>query len=134
VGEIISSEGVLNIHNRWTAGPQKITLKKFYLELLLKQIELLLENNSTDFKDVPIIISGMASSSIGIEEQPYANIPFALDGKNAVLKFMKKIISYATTSTKHTSTFKGTSINPFSARRLHPKKASFLFFSNRIEF
>ena len=90
VGEINSSEGVLNIHNRWTAGSQKITLKKFYLELLLKQIELLLENNSTDFKDVPIIISGMASSSIGIEEQPYANIPFALDGKNAVLKFMEK--------------------------------------------
>ena len=90
VGEIISSEGVLTIHNRWTAGSQKITLKKFYLELLLKQIELLLESNSTDFKDVPIIISGMASSSIGIEEQPYANIPFALDGKNAVLKFMEK--------------------------------------------
>ena len=90
VGEIISSEGVLNIHNRWAADSQKITLKKFYLELLLKQIELLLENNSTDFKDVPIIISGMASSSIGIEELPYANIPFALDGKNAVLKFMEK--------------------------------------------
>lgn len=90
VGEIISSEGVLNIHNRWTADSQKITLKKFYLELLLKQIELLLKKNSKDFKDVPVIISGMASSSIGIEELPYANIPFALDGKNAVLKFMKK--------------------------------------------
>ena len=90
VGEIISSEGVLNIHNRWAADSQKITLKKFYLELLLKQIELLLKKNSTDFKDVPVIISGMASSSIGIEEQPYANIPFALDGKNAVLKFMEK--------------------------------------------
>ena len=49
VGEIISPEGVLNIHNRWTADSQKITLKKFYLQLLLKQIELLLENNSTDF-------------------------------------------------------------------------------------
>ena len=90
VGEIISSEGVLNIHNRWAADSQKITLKKFYLELLLKQIELLLKKNSTDFKDVPVIISGMASSSIGIEELPYANIPFALDGKNAVLKFMEK--------------------------------------------
>ena len=30
-----------------------------------------------------------------------------------LLKFMKKIISYATARTKHTSTFKGTSINPF---------------------
>ena len=30
-----------------------------------------------------------------------------------LLKFMKKIISYLTTSTKHTSTFKGTSINLF---------------------
>ena len=90
VREITSPEGVLNIHNRWTADSQKITLKKFYLQLLLKQIELLLEDIAKDFKDVSIIISGMASSSIGIEEQPYANIPFALDGKNAVLKFMEK--------------------------------------------
>ncbi len=90
VKEIVSPDGAFSIYNRWTADSQKITLKKYYLQFLLPQIELLLKDTSKDFKDVPIIISGMASSSIGVEEQPYANIPFALDGKNAVLKFIEK--------------------------------------------
>jgi 2-dehydro-3-deoxygalactonokinase len=34
--------------------------------------------------NLPIVISGMASSSIGWKELPYARIPFALDGGNAV--------------------------------------------------
>ncbi len=34
--------------------------------------------------DWPVVISGMASSSIGWRELPYAGLPFALDGSNAV--------------------------------------------------
>ena len=34
--------------------------------------------------DLPILISGMASSSIGWKELPYARLPFALDGSGAV--------------------------------------------------
>jgi 2-dehydro-3-deoxygalactonokinase len=33
---------------------------------------------------LPILISGMASSSIGWKELPYARLPFALDGRHAV--------------------------------------------------
>lgn len=32
----------------------------------------------------PVIVSGMASSSIGWKELPYAKLPFALDGRDAV--------------------------------------------------
>lgn len=32
----------------------------------------------------PVIISGMASASIGWKELPYANLPFSLDGRDAV--------------------------------------------------
>ncbi len=35
-------------------------------------------------KSTPVIISGMASSTIGWKELPYAKIPFAFDGRNAV--------------------------------------------------
>lgn len=90
VRETISQNGVLSIHNHWTAGSKAISLKAFYLQSLLKQLEGLLDGLSEDCKDVPIIISGMASSSIGIEEQPYANLPFSLDGKSTVVKFMEK--------------------------------------------
>ncbi|HKX62714.1 MAG TPA: 2-dehydro-3-deoxygalactonokinase [Verrucomicrobiae bacterium] len=38
--------------------------------------------------ELPIFISGMASSSIGWKELPYARLPFALDGGNAVWEQM----------------------------------------------
>lgn len=34
--------------------------------------------------DLPIVISGMASSTIGWHELPYARLPFGLDGRDAV--------------------------------------------------
>jgi 2-dehydro-3-deoxygalactonokinase len=33
---------------------------------------------------LPVVISGMASSTIGWKELPYAKVPFAFDGRNAV--------------------------------------------------
>jgi len=35
-------------------------------------------------KSCPVLISGMASSSIGWKELPYAKLPFSLDGRDAV--------------------------------------------------
>ena len=34
--------------------------------------------------EIPILISGMASSSLGWKELPYAELPFALDGSDAI--------------------------------------------------
>jgi 2-dehydro-3-deoxygalactonokinase len=34
--------------------------------------------------EIPVIISGMASSTIGWKELPYATLPFAIDGSNAI--------------------------------------------------
>jgi len=33
---------------------------------------------------VPVVVSGMASSTIGWKELPYAKVPFAFDGRNAI--------------------------------------------------
>src|SRR5439155_22801466 len=35
-------------------------------------------------ESLPVVISGMASSSIGWKELPYAKLPFSLDGRDAV--------------------------------------------------
>ena len=37
-------------------------------------------------KDAPIVISGMASSSIGWKELPYAEVPFSLSGESLVVE------------------------------------------------
>jgi 2-dehydro-3-deoxygalactonokinase len=39
-----------------------------------------------DISQVPVIISGMASSSVGWRELPYATMPFPLDGSRAVVE------------------------------------------------
>lgn len=57
----------------------------FYLAYLEKQIALLKTRNDADTDGIPLVISGMASSSLGILELPYAELPFALSGENAVI-------------------------------------------------
>lgn len=39
--------------------------------------------------DLPVVISGMASSTIGWCELPYAHLPFALDGRDAVSRCLE---------------------------------------------
>lgn len=46
----------------------------------------LLRALNPDLKQVPLVISGMASSTIGWKELPYAKAPFALDGSGLLVK------------------------------------------------
>lgn len=39
--------------------------------------------------DLPVVISGMASSTIGWRELPYARVPFALDGRDAIWEILE---------------------------------------------
>jgi 2-dehydro-3-deoxygalactonokinase len=56
---------------------------------LRKQVDELIKDHSDDLKNIPIIISGMASSSMGIIELPYATLPFTLDGKDAIIELIE---------------------------------------------
>ena len=56
-----------------------------YIKNQLKKIEIF--NNS-----IPIIISGMASSSIGIEELPYVKIPISINANNLIIKYLPNSI------------------------------------------
>lgn len=60
--------------------------KSLFIDFLKNQINQLPIKN---LQNCPVIISGMASSSIGIMELPYANLPFRVNGENAVIKFLK---------------------------------------------
>jgi 2-dehydro-3-deoxygalactonokinase len=76
----------LGIASMFTAYQQAITDKTliaekridFYLSYLLSQIETL--SRQVSVTGVPVIISGMASSTIGMKELAYASLPFSLEG------------------------------------------------------
>jgi len=50
----------------------------FFQQFLLEKIQLLEQKAGSSFKFVPLIFSGMASSSIGLKELAYGELPFTL--------------------------------------------------------
>ncbi|UFH53400.1 2-dehydro-3-deoxygalactonokinase [Spirosoma sp. KNUC1025] len=88
VDEITSQEGVASTFTAWkkTGEPKGIARDQFFRQQLNQQIRRLSEKGSLRLEGVTIVISGMASSSIGMEEVPYARLPFPVDGSQASVK------------------------------------------------
>ncbi len=82
IGEVFSDNGVIHTFNSWKAGAadKGITRKQFFIDQLKKQKKSLSDQLSQSLDGITILISGMASSSIGMQELPYAQLPFAVDG------------------------------------------------------
>jgi len=88
IGEVSSTEGVSNTFNAWKMEEEKndITRDQFFRQQLNKQINILAYKLSINLDNISIVISGMASSSIGMEEVPYAMLPFPADGSGARIR------------------------------------------------
>jgi 2-dehydro-3-deoxygalactonokinase len=82
--ELISSFGVKALYSEWQqhGGDREF----IFLHFLKQQIEQLGVNIP---EDIEIVISGMASSNIGIRELPYASLPFNIDGKGLYVELIK---------------------------------------------
>lgn len=85
IGEVHSADGISNTFNAWKKeeGTDSMSRIRFYQRQLIKQIDQLSRKSSIGLDNIPIVISGMASSSIGLREVPYATLPFPVDGSNA---------------------------------------------------
>ncbi|GAB3998245.1 hypothetical protein GCM10028807_45410 [Spirosoma daeguense] len=88
LSEIRSQTGIADTFTGWkTAGEAKgISRDQFFRQQLKKQIDRLAEKVSISLINIPVVISGMASSSIGMEEIPYATLPFSIDGSQASVR------------------------------------------------
>lgn len=83
LGEIQLPLGIARTFDNWMAAGEGISRGRFYRRQLLEQIEVLAATVSISLTNVPVVLSGMASSSIGMELLPYAGLPFAVDGSQA---------------------------------------------------
>lgn len=75
-----NDQGVKKTHQLWEQSNQPREL--FYLQIVRTELSLI--SHLLD-GDEYILISGMASSSLGICNVPYANLPFSTGGEDAVL-------------------------------------------------
>jgi len=82
IREIREQAGVKGLYEEATRGGAKIEADraKVFARFLDTKLAALLEGENTPDHKLPLVISGMASSSVGWRELPYAKTPFPLDG------------------------------------------------------
>ncbi|WP_437231021.1 2-dehydro-3-deoxygalactonokinase [Planctomicrobium sp. SH661] len=72
-----SEEGIAGLSSQVAKCGESI-----FRDVLDRHVNSLVTKIDQDLNGVPVVISGMASSSIGWRELPYAPLPFALDGSS----------------------------------------------------
>ena len=87
MAEIRSGEGVASTFNQWQCLSQpQIPRFHFFFKKLESMISKLAAKAAADLSKLPIIVTGMASSSIGMEELPYAELPIVLTADKLIVR------------------------------------------------
>ena len=78
-----SKEGNARIFEDWSKTEKAVEDRfGFYLQVISKHIKALENQSLNSLVGIPLIISGMASSTIGMIELPYRHLPFSVDGSD----------------------------------------------------
>ena len=95
IGEESNHQGIAETYQQWKPGGKyEETRLIFYLDIIQKHIKAIEQKLNTFFTDVPVIISGMASSTIGMIELPYKQLPFCTDGSDVRVHIIEAANSF----------------------------------------
>lgn len=95
LAEILSRQGIAATYNSWKEQ-QNTERFSFYSNYILTQVARLEETFGNSLDDVPLVISGMASSAIGMKDLPYKQMPIALQPQ-----YLRVHVEAATTTFPH---------------------------------
>jgi len=82
LSEIKTDQGIAATCALWKNNKTGINAFLFYLGVISTNIETLEKQCINSLENIPIVISGMATSSIGMIELPYKELPFRTDGSD----------------------------------------------------
>lgn len=87
-----SDHGIALTYAKWyeTRKTDREERLLFYLDFIRQHIEKIESTHRLSLKGVPLILSGMASSSIGMVNLPYRQLPFAVDGSDAIAEYFEE--------------------------------------------
>jgi 2-dehydro-3-deoxygalactonokinase len=89
IAEIKNDHGILGTFKSWQQKGNATDRTLFYTAIIKNQVKLLGQKVDISLTGIPIILSGMASSSIGLVELPYKELPFNIDGSNLEVKVIE---------------------------------------------
>ena len=89
--EIKTPYGIAAAFDGWKqANKQEQNRMAFYQDYLFEQVKKIPVPSNHSVSNAPIILSGMASSSIGMMELPYKELRFRSDGSDLILHTVKE--------------------------------------------
>ncbi len=81
LGQIVSLTGIRAVFDSWNAdNVDGLSRQSFFVRHLKTQVALLAGEIEMPLDGLPLVISGMASSSVGMYELPYGGLPLDLKG------------------------------------------------------
>ena len=87
LARVSTNDGIAHTYENWKdSGLNEDRRLFFYQSVIGDKIKDLERQSTSSLTGVPIIISGMASSSIGMIELPYMNVPFSMQGSDLMTK------------------------------------------------
>lgn len=90
LSEVSSPLGIAHTFDTWKqSGQPEENRVPFYLSVLKDQVESLEEKAQSPLREVPLVISGMASANIGMLELPYKELPFRADGRDLLTRVLE---------------------------------------------
>src|SRR5262245_28637605 len=88
IAEENTSLGIANVFDLWKAAGQSESLRfHFYLDSVSQCIKSLEKKLNYSLDGFPLVISGMACSTLGMIDLPYKEAPFCADGSDLITKF-----------------------------------------------
>ncbi len=86
LAEIKTDYGIATAFKCWTETTPQKNRMAFFQAYLFEQIEKLASTFNESLSNIPVVLSGMASSSIGMMELPYKELPISCDGSDLLLQ------------------------------------------------
>lgn len=95
IAEESTNEGIAQTFQLWKESGKKEEVRQtFYLAIIAKHIKAIEERSGKSLDNVPLIISGMVSSTIGMVDLPYKTLPFAANGEDLEVSFIETSDSF----------------------------------------
>lgn len=83
IAEENNNKGILATHELWQNSNLDASNRlDFYLNQIRQHVKIIEDKKGITSKGIPLVISGMASSSLGMIELPYKQLPFDISGKD----------------------------------------------------
>ncbi|MDB5249068.1 MAG: hypothetical protein JWQ40_3462 [Segetibacter sp.] len=86
IAEESTKQGIAETFQLWRQTERSEDMRlPFYLDIISRHIQTIEEKTRTSLEDLPLVISGMASSTIGMIDLPYKKLPVSVDGSDLTI-------------------------------------------------